>query len=118
MASITSRSATFYTMLCHVLEHNDIPYERIDDWCVTCLVSGREGDIRLNFTVDDSKMLVTLYAPTVRHIPQERLPDLSLAALSAGFRFCMFAELSFLSCSSSFALFKCTTSVIYFIAQN
>ncbi|HCA55624.1 MAG: YbjN domain-containing protein [Acutalibacteraceae bacterium] len=79
MASITSRSATFYTMLCHVLEHNDIPYERIDDWCVTCLVSGREGDIRLNFTVDDSKMLVTLYAPTVRHIPQERLPDLSLA---------------------------------------
>lgn len=79
MAAITSRSTASYALLCEVLAHNDIPYERIDDWCVTCLVGGRGGDIRLNFTVDMSKMLITLYAPTVRHIPESRLTDMTLA---------------------------------------
>ncbi len=79
MSAAAFRSAASYDLLCDVLEHNDIPYERIDSFCVTCLVSGQEGDIRLSFTVDESKMLTTLYAPTVSRIPQEQLPDLSLA---------------------------------------
>ncbi len=79
MTSLTSRSAASYALLCDVLTHNDIPYERIDDWCVTCLVGGHGGDIRLNFTVDPSKMLITLYAPIVRHIPEQRLTDMTLA---------------------------------------
>ncbi len=79
MTTMMTHAEQSYNILCDVLNRNDIPYEVIDGPCVACSVSGREGDIRLTFTVDHSKMLITLYAPTVRYIPQERIPDASLA---------------------------------------
>ncbi len=79
MSDIAVRAEEIYDVLCRVLEKNEIPYDKTSGKSVVCRVSGRGGDIRMSFCADISKMLVTVYAPVARHIPEERISDLSLA---------------------------------------
>ncbi len=78
MAITAARSGRVYSMLCDVLERNEIKYE-INGNTVTCLVNGHDGDIKLMFNIDTSKMLVTLYSPLGGLVPYSGAGDISLA---------------------------------------
>ena len=78
MSDIAVRAEEIYDVLCKKKKKNEIPYDKTNGKCVVCRVSGRGGDIRISFCTDISKMLVTVYAPVARHIPEERISDLVL----------------------------------------
>ena len=68
-----------YNILCGVLERNGILYEVKSDHSVACIVCAGGGDIRMTFSVDTSKMLVTLFAPVITGVPAETATDMALA---------------------------------------
>lgn len=74
-----ARSEQAYTALCSVLERNDIDYEKIQDRNIRCNINGIESDIQLVFSINPSKMLVTLYSPIFKDVPAERATDTALA---------------------------------------
>ncbi len=74
-----ARSEQAYTALCSVLERNDIDYQKVKGKNIRCSISGTEKDIQLIFTIDESKMLVTLYSPVFRDVPPYRATDIALA---------------------------------------
>lgn len=79
MTITAARSVTAAAGLCGVLERNDIKYDVKDNGDIACIVNGREGDIRLVFRTDCSKMLVTLYSPLAEHVPLFFAGDAALA---------------------------------------
>ena len=79
MSTVALRTEEVYEVLCEVLQKNEIEYEKTEGLFVVCSVSGQDGDIRMTFCTDVSKMLITLYSPMVTHIPEESLTDASLA---------------------------------------
>ena len=68
-----------YNILCGVLERNGILYEVKSDHSVACIVCAGGGDIRMTFSVDTTKMLVTLIAPVITGVPAETATDMALA---------------------------------------
>lgn len=79
LAVTTADSKQAYLSLYSVLERNDIDYELTKSRSVRCSVSGRDRDIQLYFSIDASKMLVTLYSTICRRVPQQRTTDAALA---------------------------------------
>ncbi|MBQ9461529.1 MAG: YbjN domain-containing protein [Clostridia bacterium] len=75
-ASTKSRS---YSVLCSALDRNDIFYEVKSDNSVTCVVSAGSEDIPMTFTIDASKMLVTLFAPIAHGVAADIATDTALA---------------------------------------
>ncbi len=69
-----------YTALCKMLEHNDIDYEKDDkNLCAKCTVAGKDTDMNFLFTVDASKMLITLYSIVPIQVEKENAGNLALA---------------------------------------
>ncbi len=66
-------------MLCSALDRNDIFYEVKSDTSVTCVVRAGREDIPITFTVDTSKMLVTLFAPITHGVSADIATDTALA---------------------------------------
>ena len=79
MGATTARSGAACSILCAVLERNEIRYEIKDNKDIACFVNGGEGDISLLFRIDSSKMLVTLYSPLGEPVPFFCAGDVSLA---------------------------------------
>lgn len=79
MAVTAALSKQAYLLLYGVLERNDIAYELTGSRSVRCFVSGREHEIQLYFSINASKMLVTLYSPLCRRVPPDRTTDAALA---------------------------------------
>ncbi len=67
------------SILCEVLEKNDIRYELTNSSCINCTVTDTDEDIDMVFHINPSKMLVTLYSPVIRSVPEELSGDISLA---------------------------------------
>lgn len=67
------------SVLCEVLEKNDIRYELTNSSCVNCTITDEEKEIDMVFHINPSKMLVTLYSPVIRPVPAELAENLSLA---------------------------------------
>lgn len=67
------------SVLCQVLEKNDIRYELTNKFCISCTVTDTAGDINMIFHINPSKMLITLYSPVLSPIPPELAEDISLA---------------------------------------
>ena len=69
-----------YTSLCKMLERNDIDFEKNDkSLCVKCSVSGKDAEMNFLFTVDASKMLITLYSIVPVQVDKDRAGDMALA---------------------------------------
>lgn len=67
------------SVLCDVLEKNDIRYEMTDNYCISCTVTASDRDINMIFHINPSKMLVTLYSPVIKPVPSDTAEYLSLA---------------------------------------
>lgn len=69
-----------YTALCRMLEHNDIDYEKDDkNLCAKCTVAGKDTDMNFLFTVDASKMLITLYSIVPIQVERDNAANIALA---------------------------------------
>ncbi len=69
-----------YTALCKMLEKNDIDFEKDDkDLYVKCNVSGKDVELNFVFTVDASKMLITLYSIIPVQVDKDKAADIALA---------------------------------------
>ncbi len=69
-----------YTALCKMLDKNDISYEKDDEnLCAKCTVSGKDTDMNFLFTVDASKMLITLYSLLPIQVDEDKAADVALA---------------------------------------
>ncbi len=80
MTITTTKSWKNYMTLCRTLERNDIRYNREDEkLCVICRVGGNEIEISFRFTINPSKMLITLYSPLPVEISSEKTADMALA---------------------------------------
>ena len=78
MTITTTKSWKNYMSLCRTLERNDIKYNREDEkLCVICRVGGNELSFR--FTINPSKMLITLYSPLPIELNNEKAADMALA---------------------------------------
>ncbi len=67
------------SILCSVLNRNDIIYDVKSDNSVTCLVCAGDKDIPITFSIDTSRMLVTLLAPVSCCITADITTDIALA---------------------------------------
>lgn len=65
--------------LCRVLKRNEIDYSLSDNNCVRCSINVRDSEISFVFSVDPSKMLVTLYSRMLSNVPREMSTDAALA---------------------------------------
>ena len=65
--------------LCRVLKRNGIDYSLSAGNCVRCSINVHESEISFIFSVDPSKMLVTLYSRMFSSVPRERSTDAALA---------------------------------------
>lgn len=80
MAITAVKSISAYRCLCRVLERNEITHECDEkNFCVRCMVSGRETDFRFAFLIEPSKMLISLYAPIDIDVSDISVSDLSFA---------------------------------------
>ena len=79
MLTAITQKAQDFSVLCRVLERNDIFYERNGPGAVTCRVSGQDGDISITFSVNASKMLVTALAPVCVSVLPCMTTDAALA---------------------------------------
>ncbi len=69
-----------YTALCKMLERNEIDFERDDkNMYARCTVSGKDTDMNFLFTVDASKMLITLYSIIPIQVEKDKASDMALA---------------------------------------
>ena len=80
MQITASHTASACSVLCSALERNDIYYEVKSDISVTCVVCAGREDIPMTFTVDTSKMLVTLFAPVTHGVSADIATDMAFAA--------------------------------------
>ena len=76
---ITAKPKNSFNSLCSVLERNGIDYEICSSDCVICSVCSRDRDIRMIFSIDSSKMLITLWSSLYRNVPYEKTTDAALA---------------------------------------
>lgn len=68
-----------FSSLCSILERNSIDYEICSNDCVKCSVYSRDRDICMIFSIDSSKMLITLWSALYRNVPYDKTTDAALA---------------------------------------
>ena len=69
-----------YETLCRTLEKNDIRYKcDSKSLCVRCSISGRDIEQHYAFSIDPSKMLITLYCEVPVRISREAICDIAFA---------------------------------------
>ena len=79
MTITATKSWKNYLALCNVLERNDIIYDRDDrHLSVGCRISGKDCEYCFRFSVEPSKMLITLCVPVPRWFPQEQARNTAL----------------------------------------
>ena len=80
MTITSTKSWKNYVMLCNTLERNDISFESNDkELCVKCGISGRDIEQNFLFSINPSKMLITLFSPIPIEIPEENTTDIAIA---------------------------------------
>jgi len=73
MTITATKSWKNYMALCNVLERNDIIFDRDDKHLsVGCRISVRECEYCFRFSVEPSKMLITLCVPVPKWFPAEQ----------------------------------------------
>lgn len=126
MTITTTKSWKNYMTLCRTLDRNDIEYEREDDnLCVKCNVSGRDIELSFWFTINPSKMLITLYSPVPIKLIKDKTADMALAicminnALEDG-SFCLDIcdELIYFKMTSSFYETKVNDSMFEYMLST
>ena len=79
MTITATKSWKNYITLCSSLKRNEIPYQCDDKrLCVRCRVNGRDFDQSFLFSIDPSKMLVTLFCAIPVFISAEKTADIAL----------------------------------------
>ncbi len=80
MTITTTKSWKNYMTLCRTLERNYIEYKREDEnLCVRCSVGGKDIELSFWFTINPSKMLITLYSPLPIELKRDKTSDMALA---------------------------------------
>lgn len=75
-----TKSWQLYSALCKMLQKNDIMYESDNDnMLVRCTVNGKDTEINLQFTIDASKMLITLISVVPVEVKRDRASDVAMA---------------------------------------
>ena len=80
MTITSTKSWKNYIMLCNTLERNDISFESNDkELCVKCGISGRDIEQNFLFSINPSKMLITLFSPIPVNISEGNTTDIAIA---------------------------------------
>ncbi len=79
MTITTTKSWKNYITLCRTLERNEIEYEREDkNLSVKCSIYGKDTDLTFWFSINASKMLITLCSPVPIRVNKENTADIAL----------------------------------------
>lgn len=80
MLYTTTKSWKNYLTLCRTLERNEIEFEKEDkELSVKCSIIGKDIRQSYGFSIDASKMLITLYSPLPVTVEGEQMADMALA---------------------------------------